>query len=105
MLTYNGSANLSDNIVEVVYTISLKGGSSKTTGSYKENIFTINSDKTPRLLIDVSDSNHSENTSFTFKFGNTYIISTKYYYMVNGKKTLLRDQETGNDTFTTILNL
>ena len=40
MLTYNGSANLSDNIVEVVYTISLKGGSSKTTGSYKENIFT-----------------------------------------------------------------
>ena len=105
MLTYNGSANLSDNIVEVVYTISLKGGSSKTTGSYKENIFTINTDKTPRLLIDTSDSEHSENTSFTFRYGNTYIISTKYYYMVNGKKTLLRDQETGNDTFTTILNL
>ena len=105
MLTYNGSANLSDNIVEVVYTISLKGGSSKTTGSYKDNIFTINSDKTPKLLIDVSDSSHSENTSFTFKYGNTYIISTKYYYMVNGKKTLLKDQETGNDTFTTILNL
>ena len=105
MLTYNGSANLSDNIVEVVYTISLKGGSSKTTGSYKENIFTINSDKTPKLLIDVSDSSHSENTSFTFRYGNTYIISTKYYYMVNGKKTLLKDQETGNDTFTTILNL
>ena len=105
MLTYNGSANLSDNIVEVVYTISLKGGSSKTTGSYKENIFTINTDKTPRLLIDTSDSEHSENTSFTFRYGNTYIISTKYYYMVNGKKTLLKDQETGNDTFTTILNL
>ena len=105
MLTYNGSANLSDNIVEVIYTISLKGGSSKTTGSYQNNIFTINTDKTPRLMIDTSDSDHSENTSFTFKFGNTYIISTKYYYMSNGKKTLLKDQETGNDTFTTILNL
>ncbi len=105
ILTYNGSSNLSNNIVEVVYTISLKGGSSKTTGSYKEDIFTINTDKTPRLTIDTSDSNHSENTSFTFKYGNTYIISTKYYYMVNGKKTLLKDQETGNDTFTTILNL
>lgn len=105
VLTYNGSTNLANNIVEVDYTISLKGGSSKTSGTYQENIFTINTDKTPRLLIDTSDGSHSENTSFTFRMGNTYIISTKYYYLLNGKKTLLKDQETGNDTFTTILNL
>ena len=105
VLTYNGSSNLSDRIVEVDYTISLKGGSSKTMGSYQESIFTINTDKTPRLTIDTSDSSHSENTGFLFKSGNTYIISTKYYYMLNGKKTLLKDLETGNDTFTTILNL
>lgn len=104
-LTYNGSTNLANNIVEVSYTISLKGGSSKTSGSYTNDIFTIGSDKTPKLLIDTSDSAHSENTSFTFRTGNTYIISTKYYYMLNGKKTLLKDQENGNDTFTTILNL
>ena len=104
-LVYNGSANLNENIVEVDYTISLKGGSSKTTGSYKQEIFTIGADKTPKLVIDISDASHSENTSFVFRNNNTYIISTKYYYLVNGKKTLLKDQETGNDTFTTILNI
>ena len=110
-LTYNGSSNLSDNIIRVEYTISLKGGSSKTTGTYAigennlTNIFTFGADKTPRLKIDTSDSNFSSNTGFTFKTGNTYIISTKYYYKKDGKETSLKDQVTDNDTFTTILNL
>ena len=110
-LTYNGSSNLSDNIIRVEYTISLKGGSSKTTGTYAigennlSNIFTFGADKTPRLKIDTSDSNFSSNTGFTFKTGNTYIISTKYYYKKDGKETSLKDQVTDNDTFTTILNL
>lgn len=110
ILTYNGSANLSENITRVHYTISLKGGSSKTTGDYKidkdhPNIFTIATDKTPKLIIDTSDSDYSTNTSFSFKSGNTYIITTQYYYMVNGVETLLTDQETLNTTYTTILNL
>ncbi len=80
-LTYNGSSNMIGNIVRVHYTISLKGGSSKASGDYivddsNPNIFTITSDKTPKLTIDTSDSNHSDNTSFTFKSGNTYIISS-----------------------------
>lgn len=109
-LTYNGSSNLAENIIEVYYTISLKGGSSKTTGTYAigngiSNIFTFSADKTPRLRIDTSDDKFSSNTSFTFKSGNTYIISTKYYYMKNGVKTALIDQVTENDTYTTILNL
>lgn len=109
-LTYNGSANLSENIVRVDYTISLKGGSSRTTGIYRvtpdtPNIFTIAADKTPKLTIDTSDSAHSSNTSFTFKSGNTYIITTQYYYLLNGKEHILTDQETGNTTYTTILNL
>lgn len=109
-LTYNGSANLSNHIVAVDYTISLKGGSSKTSGTYRvddttPNIFTIASDKTPKLTIDTSDSKYSSNTSFSFRSGNTYIITTQYYYLVNGKETILTDQETGNSTHTTILNL
>lgn len=109
-LTYNGSANLSEKIVRVNYTISLKGGSSKTTGSYyidkdNPNIFTVTTDKTPRLTIDTSDSKHSENTSFTFRAGNTYIITTQYYYLnSDGKEELLQDQITKNTTYTTILN-
>lgn len=109
-LTYNGSANLSNNIVAVDYTISLKGGSSKTSGTYRvstdtPNIFTIATDKTPRLTINTSDSKFSSNTGFNFKSGNTYIITTQYYYLVNGKETILTDKETGNSTHTTILNL
>ena len=110
-LTYNGSSNLADNITKVKYTISLKGGSSKTTGEYEigknnlDNIFTFAADKTPRLKIDTSDSNFSSNTGFSFKSGNTYIISTQYFYMVNGVETRLEDQITHNGTFTTILNL
>lgn len=109
-LTYNGSANLSEKIVRVNYTISLKGGSSKTTGSYyidsnNPNIFTVTTDKIPRLTIDTGDSNHSENTSFTFRTGNTYIITTQYYYLnSSNKEELLQDQVTKNTTYTTILN-
>ena len=69
------------------------------------NIFTFAADKTPRLKIDVGDSKFSSNTGFTFRSGNTYIISTKYYYMKNDVKTALIDQVTQNDTYTTILNL
>lgn len=107
-LTYNGSSNMVGNITRVHYTISLKGGSSKVSGDYRvddshASIFTIAADKTPKLTIDVSDSNFSDNTSFTFKPGNTYIISTQYYY--GEDETLLQDQDTKNTTFTTILNL
>lgn len=105
-LTYNGSSNLSENITKVTYTISLKGGSSRTTGTYEvvdgKNIFTVASDRIPRLVIDTSDSNYSSNPSFRFQKGNTYIITTQYYY---GNDQLLEDQETGNSTHTTILNL
>ena len=110
-LTYNGSFNLSEKIVRVDYTISLKGGSSKTTGTYRidannKNIFTVTTDKTPKLTIDTSDSTHSTNTSFTFKTGNTYIITTQYYYLgKNNQEELLMDQVTNNTTYTTILNL
>lgn len=110
-LTYNGSANLSEKIVRVDYTISLKGGSSKTTGTYKidsnnPNIFTVAADKTPKLTIDTSDSSHSENTSFNFRVGNTYIITTQYYYLdSSNKEVILKDQVTDNTTYTTILNL
>ncbi len=106
ILTYNGSSNVTSNITKVHYTISLKGGSSTTSGLYESpDIFTITSDKTPKLTIDTSDSSHSDNTSFTFRSGNTYIITTQYYYMVNGKEEILTDQETKNTTYTTILNL
>lgn len=110
-LTYNGSSNVAENIIEVYYTIQLKGGSNITTGTYAigqnnlSNIFTFSADKTPRLKIDTSDSSFSSNTGFTFRSGNTYIINTKYYYMKNGVKTALVDQVTAKDTYTTILNL
>lgn len=120
ILTYNGSTNLSQ-IVRVFYTISLKGGSSKATGNYVlhsgvynpntpqeeqlvqnvDRIFEINTtDGTPKLMIDTSDSQN-----FSFRSGNTYIITTQYYYLVNGKPEILTDKETGNSTHTTILNL
>lgn len=108
-LTYNGSSNLTNKIVRVHYTISLKGGSSTTNGDYiidetNSSIFTIAADKTPKLTIDTSDSKHSSNTGFTFKTGNTYIITTQYYYGYSDND-ILKDQETGNTTYTTILNL
>ena len=106
-LTYNGSSNLSKNITKVHYTISLKGGSSKVTGTFEiseklPNIFTVASDDIPRLTIDVANTDYSDNTGFNFKAGNTYIITTQYYY---GDGNILQDQETGNYTYTTILNL
>ena len=102
-LAYNGSSNLSGNITKVMYTISLKGGSSKVSGTYEvngSNIFVIGSDDIPRLTIDVSGGN-SSNTGFTFKNGNTYIITTQYYVGDH----LLTDQQTGKSTLTTLLNL
>ena len=104
-LTYNGSSKLSK-IVEVYYTISLKGGSSSVSGYYiigdnVTSIFTFGADKAPRLKIDTS-----ANPGFTFKSGNTYIINTRYVYMNDdGISTDLKDQTTGNETYTTILNL
>jgi hypothetical protein len=95
---------LSKNIIKVEYTISLKGGSSSTSGYYDTSsgsIFTFTGDMTPRLKIDTS----ANTPPFTFKSGNTYIINTKYYYMKNGVETALRDQETNKETYTTILNL
>ena len=66
------------------------------------NIFTVASDDIPRLTIDVANTDYSDNTGFNFKAGNTYIITTQYYY---GDGNILQDQETGNYTYTTILNL
>lgn len=110
-LTYNGSTNLTKNIVEVSYTISLKGASNKVSGTYSldngvTEIFTLVSSGLPRFTIDVSDNNISSNTAFRFQTGNTYIISTQYYYINdNHEKVILEDQQTHNTNFTTILNL
>lgn len=107
ILSYNGASNLVNNIVHVRYTVSLKGGSSKASGDYIltddiDNIFTISSDKVPKLTLDLSNSS---DPSFTLKSGNTYIISTQYWYLEGGKEVILEDQNTHNNTFTTILNL
>jgi hypothetical protein len=106
VLTYNGASNMTNNIVRVRYTVSLKGGSSKASGEYtlnaRANIFTFSADKTPKLTIDLTDSS---DTSFALRSGNTYIISTQYWYLDNGEEVLLEDQNTHNNTFTTILNL
>ena len=106
ILTYNGASNMISNIVRVRYTVSLKGGSSKANGEYSldnsTNIFTTTSDKTPRLTLDLALSN---DTSFTLRTGNTYIISTQYWYMVGNEEVQLTDRANGNTTFTTILNL
>lgn len=111
ILTYNGASNMlpthdSSGIVKVKYTVSLKGGSSKANGEYSSaggsSIFTVPADRTPRLTLDLSESN---DTSFSLKSGNTYIISTQYWYIDGGTETQLTDQANGNYTFTTILNL
>ena len=118
-LAYNGSsANLSEKIVGIVYTITLKGGSSRSTGyyaikdlpidpiaNYKTNtthIFNTTTDKIPKFTIDVTKGNQN----FNFKTGNTYIITTQYYYLDdNNNILLLRDQTNNNTTYTTMLNL
>ena len=105
ILAYNGASNMTNNIVRVSYTVSLKGGSSKVSGEYSldenDNIFEIGADKTPRLTLDFKD-----NTSgFSLSSGNTYIISTQYWYLEDGEEVLLEDRMTGNTTFTAILNL
>ena len=103
------------------YTITVNGSNSKVNGEFiadsKKSIFTIGSDKIPRLTIDVSNSDISDNTGFTFTDGNTYIISTQYYYykvdsqgnFVIGPdgqpvKERLEDLD-GKFTYTTMLNL
>ena len=111
MLTYNGSSNLTKNIVEVEYTITLKGGNNKVSGVYSldngvSQIFTLASGGLPRFTIDVSDEAISSNTSYVFKSNSTYIITTQYYYLNDdNEKTILEDQYTHNTQFTTILNL
>ena len=107
VLTYNGASNMTQNIVRVKYTISLKGGSSKASGEYaigadNSNIFTVLSDRTPKLTLDLAASS---DTSFTLRSGNTYIISTQYWYLDGKNEVQLTDKATGNQTFTTILNL
>ena len=61
----------------------------------------ISADKTPKLTLDFTDNNNG----FSLKAGNTYIISTKYWYEENGNLNPLKDKVTNNDTFTAILNL
>ena len=106
ILAYNGASNMTNNIKKVKYTISQKGSSSKVQGEYQitldnPNIFEISADKTPKLTLDFTDNNNG----FSLKAGNTYIISTKYWYEENGKLVPLKDKVTDNDTFTAILNL
>ncbi len=107
-LTYNGAYNMTNNIKKVSYTISLKGGSSNASGSYEIggdilNIFTMSTDKTPKLSIDLSESSDE---NFTLKSGNTYIITTQYWYKNEfDEYVLIKDHNTQNDKFTTILNL
>ncbi len=84
ILTYSGSSKLTESITKVIYTIRLMGGSSNfVTGTYSNsvngNVFSITSVGLPMFSIDVSDATVSSNTSFTFKNGATYSISTKYY--------------------------
>jgi len=111
VLAYNGASNLSEKITKVGYTISVNGSSSKVSGTYivgtnTDSIFTVLSDKIPRLTIDVSDSTYSNNTSFMFTEGKTYIITTVYSYWdasLNEFVTL-KDKD-GKSNYTTILNL
>ena len=107
VLSYSGATTTINDIKRVNYTISLKGGISKTSGEFiidetHPNIFTISSDKVPRLIINLEDSSDPE---FVLKSGNTYIISVQYYYIKDGVEMLLEDKNTNNSTFTTILNL
>lgn len=106
ILAYNGASNMTNNIVRVSYTVALKGGSSKVSGEYsisntRPNIFEIAADKTPKLTLDFSN----DTNGFNLKSGNTYIISTQYWYLEDGKEVMLQDQNTNNTTFTAILNL
>ena len=120
-LTYNGSSNLVDKIVKVKYTITADKGNSKVSGEFVKgentsSIFTVASDKIPRLIIDVSNVNHSDNIGFNFIAGYTYIITTNYYYYEvdsngdfvldgNGDKIEKRLEDLdGKFTYTTIFN-
>lgn len=112
VLAYNGASNLCEKITRVSYTISVNGSTSKVSGTLTigendvSSIFTVSSDKIPRFTIDVTNDKISNNTSFTFKDGNTYIISTVYsYYDASlGKYVELKDKD-GKSNYTTMLNL
>ena len=106
-LTYNGAYNMINNIKKVSYTIAQKSGSSTASGTYEissetPNIFTISSDKTPKLIIDITNSS---DPNFNLRSGNTYIITTQYWYKDGNNYIILKDHNTNNDKFTTILNL
>ncbi len=63
----------------------------------------MSTDKTPKLSIDLSESSDE---NFTLKSGNTYIITTQYWYKNEfDEYVLIKDHNTQNDKFTTILNL
>ena len=106
-LIYNGSSNLNKKIGQIHYTVKENGTNSSVSGWFKvdegKNIFTISSDKLPRLNIDVSVEENSDNTGFTFKSGKTYIITTQYWYYENGELKELVDLS-GKTQFTTLLN-
>ena len=111
VLAYNGASNLSEKITKVGYTITVNGIASKVSGTFVigdnvDNIFTVNSDKIPRFTINVADTTHSNNPAFTFTEGNTYIISTVYYYYDAASKqyVALMDKD-GKSNYTTMLNL
>lgn len=110
-LIYNGGKNLGE-IKGIEYTILLVGGSSQVSGSYKvtesnPNIFKIEADKAPRIVINTSDDN-SSNPNFTFRTGNTYLIKTMYVYKYAEDGTpleYLTDQTTNSPVQNTFLNL
>ena len=86
--SYSGSYSLSEKVKEIVYTISLNGGAgSRVSGVYSlregyantTQLFTISSSSLPRFVIDVSDDRVSNDTEFTFKNNNTYLIELQYY--------------------------
>ena len=86
--SYSGSYSLSEKIKEIVYTISLSGGAgNRVSGVYSlregfvntDQIFTVTSNGVPRFLIDVSDDRVSNNTDFTFRNNNTYLVELQYY--------------------------
>ena len=86
--TYDYSYNLSNTVQEIKYTISLTGGIGSSVSGYyslrEENknttqIFTVTSKGSLRFLIDLSDDAVSNDTGFTFRTGNKYLVELQYY--------------------------
>ena len=103
LLTHNAaSPSIPSLITKVNYTISLLGTSSKVTGSYtisdnNPSLFTIGSNKTLTTTIDLEESS---NPNFMIKSGNNYLITTQYYYKVNGEERLFEDGLRNINNFT-----